>query len=185
LVPLVDAKGMSLWIAQAQNAKGALLTATGDPAGGIRHLSQALSGYRAIAATTLEPLALAALAEAHSRLGQTEAALQRAREARASLEKSGARWTEAETLRIEAEILMRSDVAEAERTLRAALAVARRQRARAWELRAAKRLARLLRDHGRPAQARATLEPVLGWFAEGLATRDLLSAQALLREIAA
>ena len=72
---------------------------------------------------------------------------------------------------------------EAESLLREALATARRQGARAIELRAAVSLARLHRDQGKPQQARELLAPVYGWFTEGFDTRDLKEAKALLGEL--
>ena len=66
-----------------------------------------------------------------------------------------------------------------------AIATARQQGARTWELRAAMSLARLWRDQGKVQQARELLAPVCGWFTEGFDTRDLKEAKALLEELAA
>jgi len=52
----------------------------------------------------------------------------------------------------------------------------RAQRAKSWELRAA----RLWRDQGKRDETRELLAPVYGWFTEGFATRDLSEAKALL-----
>jgi predicted ATPase len=65
-----------------------------------------------------------------------------------------------------------------------ALAVARQQRAKSWELRAAMSMARLRRDQGKRGDARELLAPVYGWFTEGFDTRDLKEAKALLDELA-
>ena len=64
-----------------------------------------------------------------------------------------------------------------------ALAIARQQQAKSWELRASMSLARLWRDQGKPQQARELLAPVYGWFTEGFDTRDLKEAKALLDEL--
>jgi predicted ATPase len=64
-----------------------------------------------------------------------------------------------------------------------ALAVARQQEAKSWELRATMSLARLWRDQGKVQQARELLAPVYGWFTEGVDTRDLKEAKALLEEL--
>ena len=66
-----------------------------------------------------------------------------------------------------------------------ALAVARQQQAKSWELRAAMSLARLWRDQGKAREARDLLAPVYGWFTEGFDTLDLKEANALLEELAA
>ncbi|MBV8651598.1 MAG: hypothetical protein JO255_09040, partial [Alphaproteobacteria bacterium] len=68
-------------------------------------------------------------------------------------------------------------------SLRESLAVARRQEARLWELRAACSLGRLWRDQGRTSDARALLAPLCGWFGEGFDTPDLTEAKALLDQL--
>ena len=65
-----------------------------------------------------------------------------------------------------------------------ALAVARQQQAKSWELRAAMSLARLWRDQGKVQKARELLAPVYGWFTEGFDTRDLKEAKVLLDQLA-
>jgi predicted ATPase len=75
--------------------------------------------------------------------------------------------------------------AKAEAYFERALAVARQQQAKSWELRAAMSMARLWRDEGKVRQARELLAPVYGWFTEGFETRDLKEAKALLEEWAA
>ena len=69
---------------------------------------------------------------------------------------------------------------EAERCLRRALEIAREQRARSLELRAAMSLARLWQARGAQDQARAILEPIYAAFTEGVDTKDLVDARALL-----
>jgi predicted ATPase len=76
-----------------------------------------------------------------------------------------------------------NDSAKAEAHFERALAVARQQRAKSFELRAAISLARLWRDQGKVQQARELLAPVYGWFTEGFDTRDLNEAKALLEEL--
>ena len=76
------------------------------------------------------------------------------------------------------------DAAKAEAHFERALAVARQQQAKSWELRAATSMARLWRDQGKPQQARELLAPIYGWFTEGFDTRDLNEAKALLDKLA-
>jgi predicted ATPase len=73
---------------------------------------------------------------------------------------------------------------QAEESFHQAIAVARDQGARVWELRAATSLARLWHVQGRRAEAHDLLAPVYGWFTEGLDTPDLKEAKALLDELA-
>src|SRR6185295_18646286 len=88
----------------------------------------------------------------------------------------------AETLRLRAEILVRQDADPAviEATLREALATARRQGAKFYELRAAASYAHVLRARGHAAEARDLLAPIYAWFTEGFDTRDLIEAKGLL-----
>jgi predicted ATPase len=104
------------------------------------------------------------------------------------VEKTKERWFEAELNRIAGEIVLKSpphDVAKAQEYFERALAVARQQQAKSWELRAAMSMARLWRDEGKRDEARELLAPIYGWFTEGFDTRDLKEAKALLDELAA
>jgi predicted ATPase len=74
--------------------------------------------------------------------------------------------------------------AKAEGYFERALAVARKQQAKSWELRAAMSMARLWRDQGKVQQTRELVAPVYGWFTEGFDTRDLKEVKALLEELA-
>ena len=95
-------------------------------------------------------------------------------------------WCEAEVNRIAGEIALWSpagDLLKAQVYFEHALAVARQQQAKSWELRASMSLARLWRDQGKLQQARGLLAPVYGWFTEGFDTRDLKEAKALLEQL--
>ena len=76
------------------------------------------------------------------------------------------------------------DRATAEQNYHQALVVARRQSARAFELRAATSLARLWRDQGKRTEARDLLAPIYGWFTKGFDTPVLQDAKALLDQLA-
>jgi predicted ATPase len=94
-------------------------------------------------------------------------------------------WLDAELYRLRGELLLQRTPAfseEAEATLQRGIAVARVQRTKTFELRAAVSLARLWRDQGKVQQARELLGPVYGWFTEGFDARDLKEAKALLEE---
>lgn len=76
------------------------------------------------------------------------------------------------------------DTARAEACFQRALAIARRQQARSWELRVAMSLSRLWQRQGKPAAASQMLAEIYGWFTEGFDTPDLQEAKALLEELA-
>jgi len=96
------------------------------------------------------------------------------------------RWFEAELHRLKGELVLAgTQESEAEGSMRRAIAIAQRQQAKGWELRAATSLARLLRKQGRIAAARDVLAPVYNWYTEGFDTTDLKDAKALLDELCA
>jgi predicted ATPase len=105
----------------------------------------------------------------------------------AEVEETEARVSEAELNRLEGDLLLASkepDEKRAAASFRKAIAVARGQGARSFELRAATSLARLLARQGRRAEARDLLAPIYGWFTEGFDTSDLKDAKALLDQLA-
>jgi adenylate cyclase len=71
----------------------------------------------------------------------------------------------------------------AEACFHQALAIARQQGAKSYELRAATSLSRLLHTQGKAAEARTLLSEVYGWFTEGFGTTDLQEARALLETL--
>ena len=73
---------------------------------------------------------------------------------------------------------------EAEECFHQAIAIARRQSAKSWELRAATSLARLWQQQGKKKEARQMLAEIYGWFTEGFDTKELKEAKALLEELA-
>src|SRR5262249_29637980 len=107
-------------------------------------------------------------------------------EAITAVETTKEKLWEAEIHRTAGEIALQSpepDVAKAEAYFVRAIAVARTQQAKSWELRAAMSMARLWRDQGKRQQAHDLLAPVYGWFTEGFDTLDLKEAKALLSDL--
>jgi predicted ATPase len=104
----------------------------------------------------------------------------------AASEASKENWCDANIHRLAGDIVLLSgepDEAKAEAYFERALAVARRQQAKSFELRAAMSMARLCRDQGKRDEARDLLAPVYGWFTEGFDTLDLKEAKALLNAL--
>jgi predicted ATPase len=127
------------------------------------------------------------LADISAHLSHAEDGLQALAEAHTLVEQQEERWWEAEVYRLWGVLLLRqpgTPQAEAEAWLQRALDVARRQEAKALELRAAMSLARLWQQQGRRAETRDLLAPIYGWFTEGFDTADLQDAEALLEELA-
>jgi tetratricopeptide (TPR) repeat protein len=89
-----------------------------------------------------------------------------------------------ETLRIRGELrLKQGDLQLAEADFRDSVTMARSMGAKAWELRAAMSLARLLASQGRRDEACIMLGEIYSWFTEGFDTADLKDARALLDEL--
>jgi predicted ATPase len=124
---------------------------------------------------------------AYAELGQLDDAQRCIDDAMDKVERSKEKWCEAEVNRVAGEIALKSrapDTENAEKYFDRALAIARQQLEKSWELRAATSIARLWRDQGKSQQARELLAPVFGWFTEGFDALDLREAKALLEELA-
>ena len=100
------------------------------------------------------------------------------------IEATDERYREAEMHRLRGDALnVTGDHDEAERSYRQALAIARQQGAKLFELRASISLAALWCTQHRRDEARDLLAPVYGWFTEGFEARDVMAAKALLEEL--
>jgi predicted ATPase len=186
VVALANEKGASIWRAIGTMDQGLLFALTGKATDAVQRIASGLSEFRSTGSTVWTPLYLPHLALAYAELGQSDDAWRCISEAITAMETSNERLPEAEVNRIAGEITLTSperDMAEAERYFERALAVARAQQTKSWELRAAMSLARLWLDQGKPQQARELLAPVYGWFTQGFNTLDLKGAKALLDEI--
>jgi class 3 adenylate cyclase/predicted ATPase len=184
VIALADERGKAVGTA----VRGWLFAETGSTADAVRAITSAMTSLRSTGATLYEPLHLWHLAIAYAELGQPDDARRCIDDAIDKVERSNEKWCEAEVHRIAGEIALKAlapDTEKAEKYFDRALAVARSQQAKSWELRAAMSLARLWRSQGKPQQARELLAPVYGWFTEGFDTRDLKEAKALLDELAA
>ncbi len=168
--------------------KGCVLVLTGKASDAVRMLTSGIAAAQSTGTTLWRPNFLPYLASAYAELGQLDEAWRRISEAMATVETTKARQWEAEVNRIAGEIALKSperDTAKAQAYFERALAVARQQQAKSWELRAAMSIARLWRDQGKREEARELLAPVYAWFTEGFDTHDLKEAKALLEELAA
>jgi predicted ATPase len=186
LVALAEEKGSLFWKAHGMVSQGCVLALAGRASDAIDMLISGIAAYRTTGATLWMPFYLPHLARAHAELGQFEAAWRSIGEAMTAAETTKDEWCEAEIHRTAGEIALISpepDAAKAQAHFERAIAIARAQQAKSWELRAATSLARLWRDHGKRQQARDLLAPVYGWFSEGFDTTDLKEAKALLDEL--
>jgi predicted ATPase len=160
-------------------------TALGDPNKGLRLLEKGLATNRVIGSAWGTAWYFIWQADAHSKLGQFDLALELLSEAEALIVKTGERFMEPELFLLRGVLASNAgDGVAAEQHYQQALDVANRRSARVYQLRAAMGMARLWRDQGKRKEARELLAPVYGWFTEGFDTRDLKEAKALLSELA-
>jgi predicted ATPase len=187
LVALAEEKGALFWKAFGVLNQGSVLALAGEASDATKILISGIAAWRTTGATVWLPLFLPRLARAHAELGQFEEAWLCIGEAMTAAETTKEKCCEAEIHRTAGEIALMSpegDAAKAETHFERALAVAREQQAKSWELRAATSMARLWRDQGKRAEARDLLALVYRWFTEGLDTLDLKEAKAMLGELA-
>jgi predicted ATPase len=188
LLSLADEKGAGLWQAAGRISQGEVLALTGKTADAVRVITSGITAFRSTGATLYMPRYFSYLAIAYAQLGQFDEAWRCVDQATTAVETTKERWWEAEVNRIAGEVALRSpqpDAAKAEVYFARALAIARKQQAKSWELRAAMSMARLWRDQGKLDEARDLFAPVHGWFTEGFDTLDLREAKTLLDTLAA
>jgi predicted ATPase len=183
LAPLTEKKGAAMWKASALMTQGVLSLLSGKASEAVGMLTTGINGYRFTGATVFLPWLLTYLSTAYASLNQHYDASRCVTEAMEIVERTNERWCEAEVLRVAGEVTLvglKQDAAKAQTLFERALAVARKQQAKSWELRASMSLARLWLDQDRPQQARELLSPVYQRFTEGFDTGDLKEAKKLL-----
>jgi predicted ATPase len=183
LLTLATAQQFPQWVAHGAFWQGWILTMQGQGAAGLAQMHQGVAAIVATGQRVSQPRYLVLLAEAAGHAGQVAEGLRLLAEAWATLEESKQGQLLAEAYRIQGELLLRQAVpaaAQAEACFQQALAIARRQQAKSWELRAAMSLSRLWQQQGKRTEGRALLAPIYDWFTEGFDTPDLQDAKALL-----
>jgi class 3 adenylate cyclase/predicted ATPase len=187
LMVLAEEKGALIRKASAMTMRGRLMMHSGKIAEAARLMSAGVTAWSSTGTTLHLSHHLSFLAKVHAELDQYDEAWRCLGEAMRSIETTKEKVFEAEVNRIGGEIALKSparDVAKAAGYFESALVVARSQRAKSLELRAAMSLARLWRDQGKRQQAHDLLAPVFGWFTEGFDTLDLKQAKTLLDQLA-
>jgi tetratricopeptide (TPR) repeat protein len=161
--------------------------AESDLLGGLENMRRGAESLRAQNILVFDGLIKIALSEAEARAGDLERAIAALDEAPATVERTGYRAFEAELCRARGEMLLRrhpADIAPAEQALQTAVAIAREQGTRSFELRAAMSLAKLYRSTSRPVEAHAVLAPALEGFSPTPEMPEIAEAQSLLGALA-
>jgi DNA-binding SARP family transcriptional activator len=154
---------------------------------GVARFLAATSDRAATGTVTYRFLRFVLLAETYLASGEHGQALETIEQAIVQAEQTGTRIYEAELWRLRGECLLQNKAAatgnafqEAEGCFQHAIAVARQQGARLWELRATISMVRLWQGQGKGEEAREMLATLYGTFGEGFDTSDLREARALL-----
>jgi class 3 adenylate cyclase len=164
--------------------RGILQITQGANTDGYAHVTAAWEFFASGGGSLLEPYANMIRATALLDMERLVEAHRLLDEALLIIDRTDHRMHAAEVHRILGELhRRRADPRRAERSLMKAIAVARSQQAKGWELRAATSLAQLRREQNKPRAAYDVLAPVFEWFTEGRDTQDLRRAAALLAEI--
>jgi predicted ATPase len=170
---------LAFWQAGATVLLGWAAAVDGE-ADGAAILEQGIEAWRATGTVTYRTYALALLAEAKRRSGHIGEALSVLDEAERAMAETGERLVEPEIHRLRGELDHSAEAAE--NAYRAALASAKAQGARAFQLRAALSLGQLLRKHGRAGEAHAVVAEAIS-AGEGLQdTPEMVEASDFLRE---
>src|SRR4029453_14221673 len=183
LVAVATAQGFPLWVAFGSYWQGWALAMRSQSKTGLAQLYQGMEAVLATGNTLSRPFCLVPLAEAAVHVGQVEEGLHLLAGPLTAFEASRRGDMLTEAYRLQGEFLLQQaapDAAQGEACFQQALAVARRQQARSWELRTAMSLSRLWQQQGKRTEAYELLAPIYGWCTEGFDTTDLQEAQGLL-----
>ena len=177
-LPHYHARGIAL--------QGWALAELGQHEQGIALMRQGIEAQRDTGIEDDFPVFLDMLAEVCYHTGRVEEGLEVLDEALTLAERSGMRHWWAELHRRRGQLLLADSIdrrREAELCFREALRLAKRQNAKALQLRAAMSLTRLCLQQGRPEAARETLGGICQELTEGWQTADLLEVRILLAEL--
>ena len=179
--------GFPFWQAEAGIMAGWATAAQGRSREGIVQLRNGVTDFLATGARMDKPRWLALLAEAYGINNQPDEGLEAVKEALRVVDGTKECFFQARLCQLNGDLLLRKGLPDAEvaaeTQFHEALALARRQEAKSWELRAATSLARLWRAQSRRREAYDLLAPIYGWFTEGFDTADLKDAKVLLDEV--
>ena len=183
LARLAREHDLPLWRAFGVFLEGWATAASDAVGSGIEDMRRGVELLREQNVLSFDGLLKIALAEAEAWAGDPGRAVAILDKALATAERTGHRAFEAELHRARGEILLKRDPANpapAEDAFLTAIAVAKQQATRSFELRAALSLAKLYQSTARPVDAHAVLAPALEGFAATPEMPEIAEAQALL-----
>jgi tetratricopeptide (TPR) repeat protein len=176
-----------LFRAFAMFLEGWAMEGSGAPGGRLEDMRRGVAFLREQNVLLFDGLLRIALAEAEAGASDSDRATAAMDEALATADRTGYRAFEAELHRVHGDILINRDPADpvpAEDAYQTAIAIAKQQGARSFELRAALARAKLYQSTGRLVETHATLAPALEGFSPTPEMPEIGEAQALLRSLA-
>jgi class 3 adenylate cyclase/predicted ATPase len=177
--------GMALWLALGEVHSKWARARLDDRQTGVSELRGAVAAYVDQGNKLWVPLFQGRLAELEAEEDIGDLPLRRIDEALALANETGEHWTDSLLCRIRGAILLKRDpsnAALAEESLLAAVATARGQKARSFELQAALALAKFYQSTARLARASALVAQALEGFAPTPDLPEIGEAQALLEQ---
>ena len=187
LVRLAREQELPLFRAFGVFLKGWTSAASGASGTGLEDMRRGVEQLREQNVLFFDGLLKIALAEAEARAGDPDRAVAILDEALATADRLGYRAFEVELHRARGVAMLMRDPANsapAEDAFLTAIATAKQQATRTFELRAALALARLYQSTGRPVEAHGVLAPALEGFAPTPEMPEIDQAQALLASLA-
>ena len=187
LLALAREHGMDTYIAMGEVLAASARGQLSDPEAGAQELRRALANYLNQGNRLAAPGYYGLLAELEAQAGSPDGALTMIDQGLAIAEETGGNLSLPRLHRLRGDILLRRDPADpapAEDAYRTAIAVAKQQGARSYELLASLSLAKLYQSTGRPLAAHVVLAPALEGFAPTAEMPEIAEAQALLRALA-
>jgi predicted ATPase/DNA-binding winged helix-turn-helix (wHTH) protein len=182
------AQALDVWSTYADCFSGESFIARGMSAKGFAALQAGLGRLRRGGFLLFESAFLAALARGYLQAGHAAEGTACVSEALQICESSGEGWCLPELVRLQGELYLLSDPADAanasETAFLQSLQTSRQQGTLAWELRTAVSCAKLYARRGRLSDARSLLTGVLGRFDAESISRDITEANSLLRTLA-
>jgi class 3 adenylate cyclase/tetratricopeptide (TPR) repeat protein len=177
--------GLPYWVNAGRCWQAISLGALGEPEEAVSRLEEIIPALHSGGVGAVIPYFRAALASLLTRVGHFDDAKREIAASISQVDEFGERIWESEIRRVQGDLFVAEGAwSEAAEAFEKAIAVARAQSAKSWELRAATSLARLWQAQGNITEARDLLSPVYGWFTEGFDTPDLVEAKALLDDLA-
>jgi predicted ATPase/class 3 adenylate cyclase len=187
LLSFVKAHDIALYVIYGEIFSSWARARLTDPEAGANQLRQAVASYLALDNKNAVPSFYALVADIEDKTGRTDSALATIETGLAIAQENGEHWTDSVLFRRKGEILLKRDPRKpspAEEAFQTAIAIAKQQGARSYELLASLALAKLYQLTARSAEARAVLAPSLEGFSPTPEMPEITEAESLLAALA-